>query len=84
MKLLLICFISLVVFRDSLNLDLEKLREEQAHLTNDLSNVQMRWHTLREEKLKASSTLHKVKRIEVEVDQLAEEKAQVEFDEKVS
>ncbi|XP_077250252.1 DNA repair-recombination protein (RAD50) [Tasmannia lanceolata] len=68
--------------KESLNSDLEKLREEQNYRKNDLSNIQMRWHTLREEKLKASAILHRVNKAEEELDRLAEEKTQVELDEK--
>ncbi|KAL5992100.1 hypothetical protein ACLOJK_013014 [Asimina triloba] len=69
-------------YMDSLNADLEKLREDQSYMTNDLSNIQLRWHALREEKLKATGILHKVKKAEEELEQLAEEKVQVELDEK--
>ncbi|XP_029121555.1 DNA repair protein RAD50 isoform X4 [Elaeis guineensis] len=66
--------------RDSLNSEVENLREEQRFLSDDLSNMQMRWHALREEKLKASSILHKVKKADEDLALLAEEKAQVDFD----
>ncbi|XP_074570260.1 DNA repair protein RAD50 [Curcuma longa] len=68
--------------RESLSAEVENLREEQKFLTSDLSNIQMRWHALREEKLKASSILHKVKKAEEDLVILVEEKAQVELDEK--
>lgn len=67
-----------------MNSEVENLREEQRFLNDDLSNMQMRWHSLREEKLKASSILHKVKKADEDLALLAEEKAQVEFDEKVA
>ncbi|KAG1331800.1 hypothetical protein COCNU_02G017680 [Cocos nucifera] len=68
--------------RDSLNSEVENLREEQRFLSDDLSNMQMRWHALREEKLKASSILHKVKKADEDLALLAEEKAEVDFNEK--
>ncbi|KAK8943466.1 DNA repair protein RAD50 [Platanthera guangdongensis] len=68
--------------RDALNSEVEGLREEQRFLSDDLSNIQMRWHALREEKLRASSILHKVKKAEDELLLLADEMAQTEFDEK--
>ncbi|PKA59648.1 DNA repair protein RAD50 [Apostasia shenzhenica] len=68
--------------RDALNTEVESLREEQRFLSDDLSNMQMRWHSLREQKLKASSILHKVQKAEEDLVLLAEEKAQVDFDEK--
>lgn len=63
--------------------ELEKLRDEQRYMENDLSNVQIRWHTLREEKVKAANTLRDVKKAEEELERLVEEKIQVELDEKV-
>lgn len=52
-------------------------------MENDLSNIQIRWHTLREEKVKAANTLRDVKKAEEELDRLVEEKARVDLDEKV-
>lgn len=69
--------------RDGLNDELEKLRYEQRYMENDLSNIQIRWHTLREEKVKAANTLRDVKKAEEELERLAEEKIQVELDAKV-
>ncbi|KAG6482225.1 hypothetical protein ZIOFF_058856 [Zingiber officinale] len=70
--------------RESLSADVENLREEQKFLNSDLSNIQMRWHALREEKLKASSILHKVKKAEEDLVILVEEKDQIELDEKMN
>lgn len=67
-----------------MNTEVENLREEQRFLSDDLSNIQMRWHALREEKLKASSILHKVKKAEEDLVLLAEDKTQADFDEKVN
>lgn len=52
-------------------------------MENDLSNIQIRWHTLREEKVKAANTLRDVKKAEEELERLTEEKSQVDLDEKV-
>lgn len=52
-------------------------------MENDLSNVQIRWHTLREEKVKAANTLRDFKKAEEELEHLMEEKAQLDLDEKV-
>ncbi|KAG0456074.1 hypothetical protein HPP92_023862 [Vanilla planifolia] len=68
--------------RDALSSKVESLREEQRFMNDDLSNTRMRWHALREEKLKASSTILEVKKVEEELVILAEENAQVDFDEK--
>lgn len=43
----------------------------------------MRWHALREEKLKASGILDKLKKSEECIDRLCEERVQVELDQKV-
>lgn len=68
--------------KDTLQNELEKLRDEQRYMENDLSNIQIRWHTLREEKVKAANTLRDVKKAEEELERLAEEKSQVDLDEK--
>ncbi|XP_028772634.1 DNA repair protein RAD50 [Neltuma alba] len=68
--------------KDTLHNELEKLREEQRYMENDLSNVQIRWHTLREEKMKVANSLQDVKRIEEELERLIEEKNLVDLDEK--
>ncbi|XP_059632125.1 DNA repair protein RAD50 [Cornus florida] len=68
--------------KDNLHNDLEKLRDEQRYMENDLSSIQIRWHAQREEKMKAANTLRDVKKAEEELDRLAEEKSQVDLDEK--
>ncbi|KAF3456639.1 hypothetical protein FNV43_RR01293 [Rhamnella rubrinervis] len=68
--------------KDSLHSELEKLRDEQRYMENDLSNIQIRWHTLREEKVKAANILRDVKKAEEELERLTEEKSQVDLDEK--
>lgn len=52
-------------------------------MENDLSNIQIRWHTLREENVKAANTLRDVKKAEEELEHLMEEKGQLDLDEKV-
>lgn len=52
-------------------------------MENDLSNIQIRWHTLREEKVKAANTLRDVKKAEEELEHLMEERGQLDLDEKV-
>ncbi|XP_022980190.1 DNA repair protein RAD50 [Cucurbita maxima] len=68
--------------KDGLHNELEKLRDEQRYMENDLSNLQIRWHTLREEKVKAANTLRDVRKAEEELDLLTEERGQVDLDEK--
>lgn len=53
-------------------------------MENDLSNIQIRWHTVREEKVRAANTLRDVKKAEEELDNLLEQKSMVELDEKVN
>lgn len=69
--------------KDNLQNELEKLRDEQRYMENDLSNIQIRWHTLREEKVKAANTLRDVKKAEEELEHLMEEKVQLDLDEKL-
>ncbi|MED6119967.1 DNA repair protein rad50 [Stylosanthes scabra] len=68
--------------KDNLHNELEKLREEQRYAENDLSSFQIRWHTLREEKVKAANSLQDAKRVEDELERLTEEKAKADLDEK--
>ncbi|KAJ1696950.1 hypothetical protein LUZ63_005462 [Rhynchospora breviuscula] len=68
--------------RDSLSNEVETLREEQRFLNDDVANIQMRWSALREEKLKISGILHKLKKAEEDINLLTEERVQVELDQK--
>ncbi|KAF9606048.1 hypothetical protein IFM89_022207 [Coptis chinensis] len=68
--------------RDNLNNELRKLWEEQHHMKSDLSNAQMRWHLAREEKSRASNILDRVKKAEEDINSLAEQKDQLDLDEK--
>uniref|UniRef100_A0A2N9GWL7 DNA repair protein RAD50 n=2 Tax=Fagus sylvatica TaxID=28930 RepID=A0A2N9GWL7_FAGSY len=68
--------------KDGLHNELEKLRDEQRYMEMDLSNIRIRWHTLREEKVKAANALRDVRKAEEELERLTEEKSQVDFDEK--
>ncbi|CAK7328402.1 unnamed protein product [Dovyalis caffra] len=73
---------SLQSTKDNLHNEVEKLRDEQRYMENDLSHIQIRWHALREEKVTAANMLRDVKKAEEELEHLAEEKRQVELDEK--
>ncbi|XP_027116885.1 DNA repair protein RAD50 isoform X1 [Coffea arabica] len=73
---------SLQLTKDSLHNDVEKLREEQRYTEMDISSIQMRWHSLREEKLRATNTLNELRKVEEELDRLSEQKNQAELDEK--
>ncbi|KAF5950424.1 hypothetical protein HYC85_012417 [Camellia sinensis] len=68
--------------KDSLHDDLEKLREEEIFMSNDLSDFRMRLQTLKEDKEKAANALRDMKKAEKELDRLAEEKTQADLDEK--
>lgn len=52
-------------------------------MENDLSNIQLRWHRLRQDKMEAANVLSKMKMAEEELERLSEEKSQVDLDEKV-
>lgn len=69
--------------RDSLSNELEKLGEEQENMESDVSNIRLRWHEAREDKVKAASVIRDVKKAEEDLEHLAEEKIQLELDEKV-
>lgn len=68
--------------KDTLDSDLEKLRDEQRNMENDLSSITIRWHTVREEKVEAASKLRELKETEDNLEQLVQEKNQVDLDEK--
>lgn len=59
------------------------LREDQRSRNDDVANIQMRWHALREEKLKASSILHNLRKSDEDINQLCEDRVQVELNQKV-
>uniref|UniRef100_A0A2P2LV06 DNA repair protein RAD50 n=1 Tax=Rhizophora mucronata TaxID=61149 RepID=A0A2P2LV06_RHIMU len=69
--------------KDNLHNELEQLRDEQRYVENDLSHIQIRWHALREEKVTAANMFRDVKKVEEEIERLAEEKDQVDLDQKV-
>ncbi|PIN18897.1 DNA repair protein RAD50, ABC-type ATPase/SMC superfamily [Handroanthus impetiginosus] len=66
--------------RSTLIDDLERLRVDQLNMEKDLSTLQLRWNSVREEKIKVANILSNVKRTEEEIDRLSEEKNQVELD----
>ncbi|GAB4844066.1 DNA repair protein rad50 [Ancistrocladus abbreviatus] len=68
--------------KDVLHSDIEKLVDEEKYMKDDLSNMQMRWHTIREDKVKAVSALRDVKKAEEDLEQLVEEKNQLQLEEK--
>lgn len=68
--------------KESLSREIDSLMDEERIFRKDLSNSQMRWHTVREEKLKASNILHKFNKAKEDLRSLAEEKSQVDLDEK--
>ncbi|XP_065862740.1 DNA repair protein RAD50 [Euphorbia lathyris] len=68
--------------REALSNDVEKLRDDQTYMVNDLHNCQLRRQALKEEKLKADNKLSNLKRIEEELERLVEKKNQVELEEK--
>lgn len=80
----MLCLLILLCIREQLSQEIDNLREDQRTFSNDLSNVQMRWHAAREEKIKASSVLYKFKKAEEDLISFAEEKSQIELDEKAS
>ncbi|GJM85048.1 hypothetical protein PR202_ga01463 [Eleusine coracana subsp. coracana] len=68
--------------RDALSIEVDDLRDQQRTLTEDLSSAQVRWHTVREEKIKATSVLQICQKADKELVALAEEKEQVTMEKK--
>ncbi|RZC68646.1 hypothetical protein C5167_031923 [Papaver somniferum] len=68
--------------RNNLDNEKTKLWNEQKYMTSDLSSIQNRWHALREEKGEALIIVDKVKSAEEDLDRLAEDKEQIDLDEK--
>ncbi|XP_006647285.1 DNA repair protein RAD50 isoform X1 [Oryza brachyantha] len=68
--------------RNTLNNEVDDLRDQQRTLTDDLTNAQMRWHDVREEKLKASGAVLRFKKAEEDLERLAEEKEDLTLEEK--
>ncbi|KAL6532168.1 hypothetical protein OROGR_014138 [Orobanche gracilis] len=65
--------------RNNLIADLDKLRVDQSNMKEDLSSLQLRWNIIKDEKTKVANLLSNIKRVEEELDRLAEEKSQVEL-----
>uniref|UniRef100_K3YPB6 DNA repair protein RAD50 n=1 Tax=Setaria italica TaxID=4555 RepID=K3YPB6_SETIT len=69
--------------RDTLSIEVDDLRDQHRMLNEDLASAQVRWHTAREEKIKASNTLGSFKKAEEELVRLAEEKEQLAVEKKL-
>ncbi|KAL6582060.1 hypothetical protein OROMI_006074 [Orobanche minor] len=69
--------------RNNLIADLDKLRVDQSNMKEDLSSLHLRWNIIRDEKTKVASLLSNIKRVEEELDRLAEEKSQFELNMKL-
>ncbi|XP_022761845.1 DNA repair protein RAD50 isoform X2 [Durio zibethinus] len=68
--------------RDVLHNEVENLRVEQRYMEKDLSSIQLRWHGIREKKIEVANTLREFKKVEEELEHLAEEKRQLDLEEK--
>ncbi|PUZ75604.1 hypothetical protein GQ55_1G193800 [Panicum hallii var. hallii] len=69
--------------RDTLSIEVDDLRDQHRTLNDDLASAQVRWHTVREEKIKASHILDRFKEAEAELVHLAEEKEQLNIEKKL-
>ncbi|WVZ75334.1 hypothetical protein U9M48_023400 [Paspalum notatum var. saurae] len=69
--------------RDTLILEVDDLRDQYKILSDDLSSAQARWHSAREEKIKASVILERFQKAEKELMLLAEEKQQLAIEKKL-
>ncbi|XP_010274077.1 PREDICTED: DNA repair protein RAD50 [Nelumbo nucifera] len=68
--------------KDTLSNDVERLREEKEFMKADLSNIEMRWRTVREEKIRAANMLISFKKTEENLNRLVEEKDQIDLEDK--
>ncbi|KAH9318277.1 hypothetical protein KI387_020046, partial [Taxus chinensis] len=68
--------------RESVQRQLEKLRDDQKHMKDDLLALNMRWRSAREEKLHACNELARIKRLREDQEKLEDQKVQAELDEK--
>ena len=78
-----IMFDGTICCRDTLSIEVDDLRDQHRMLNEDLSSAQVRWHTAREEKVKASKILERFQKFEEELVLLAEEKEQLIIEKKV-
>ncbi|CAL5058159.1 unnamed protein product [Urochloa decumbens] len=69
--------------RDTLSIEVDDLRDQHKILNDDLASAQVRWHTAREEKIKASHILDRFRKAEKELTHLAEEKEQLTIEKKL-
>ncbi|KAL8515845.1 hypothetical protein ACS0TY_014518 [Phlomoides rotata] len=65
---------------NTVNDETDDLRVQQFNMKDELSTLQLRWTSAREEKINVTNILSNIKRVEEELDRLAEEKSQVELD----
>lgn len=75
--------VHLLVIRNILIDDTERLRTEQLNMEREISALQLRWTSVREEKIRVANSLSNIKRVDEELDSLSEEKRQLELDLKV-
>ncbi|KAL5702875.1 DNA repair protein rad50 [Ranunculus cassubicifolius] len=68
--------------REVVEKELEKLREDEKHMREDLDAIKSRWHISREEKTKAANIYGMMKKAEEDLDILSKEKYQLDQDEK--
>ncbi|GMJ01782.1 hypothetical protein like AT2G31970 [Hibiscus trionum] len=68
--------------RDALYNAVEDLRAEQRYMEKDLQSIQVRWHDIREKKVEVANTLRDFKKAEEEIEQLSEERRQLDLEEK--
>eukprot|EP01018_Ginkgo_biloba_P035575 Gb_12673 [translate_table: standard] len=69
--------------RENLHRQLEKLRDDQKHMMDDLSALKLRWHSAREEKLHAYNELTRIKHLREEQEKLEDQRVQSELDEQL-
>lgn len=69
--------------RDGLQNEVESLNDERRYLELDIQSLELRWRTVREENVMAANMLQQINKVKEDLDNLVEEKAQLDLEEKV-
>lgn len=69
--------------RDGLQNEVESLNDERRYLELDIQSLELRWRTVREENVMAANMLQQINKVKEDLDNLVEEKSQLDLEEKV-
>lgn len=62
---------------------MESLVDERRYLELDIQSLELRWRTVREENVMAANMLQRINKVKEDLDNLVEEKGQLDLEEKV-